>query len=196
MVLGLATSAILFIIFAALITMLMGLSYVRLGGGLVLLYIAAKLLVPEKADGTEVEAAAHLWRAARLIAIADIIMSLDNIIAVAAVARGNFVLLAIGVAMSVPIMLLGAILIAALLERFAILVWAGAALLGWIAGGIIVADPVVSGYLSGKLGNRHVPQEIEFVAAGAGAVLAVAYGLALRRLGKLRLGAATASRGR
>ena len=78
-----------------------------------------------------------MWRAVKIVAVADIVMSLDNIIAIAAVARGNLVLLVIGLAVSIPIILAGAALFMALLDRFPILVWAGAALLGWVAGDIM-----------------------------------------------------------
>ena len=76
----------------------------------------------------------HLWRAVRIVAVADIIMSLDNVIAIAAAAEGNFALILIGLAISIPLIVAGAALIMSLLERFPILVWAGAALLGWIVG--------------------------------------------------------------
>src|SRR6266436_7177784 len=95
-------------------------------------YIAAKLLVPDDPDEDETEAAEHLWRAVKIVAIADIIMSLDNVIAIAAAAQGNMALLVIGLAISIPLIVAGAALIMALLDRFPILVWAGAALLGWI----------------------------------------------------------------
>ena len=116
-----------------------------------------------------------MWRVVRIVAVADLIMGLDNIIAVAAVARGNLALLVIGLAVSIPIILAGAALIMALLDRFPILVWAGAALLGWIAGDIIATDPAVSGYLTAELGEK-VAWRIEMAAAGAGALLVIAVG--------------------
>src|SRR5208282_2480385 len=97
-------------------------------GGVALLFIAAKLIVPKPADRNEVEAVAHLWRAIRIVVVADLIMSLDNIIAVAAAAKGDFLLLGIGLAVSIPLIVAGAAMIVALLDRFPILVWAGAAL--------------------------------------------------------------------
>ena len=83
----------------------------------------------------------------RIVAIADIIMSLDNVIAIAAAAGGNMALLVLGLAISIPLIVAGAALIMALLDRFPILVWAGAALLGWIVGEVIATDPVVTAYL-------------------------------------------------
>lgn len=180
---GAGTAAMLLVIFAAVVTPLMMLPYVKLGGGLALFYIAVKLLAPENADAEAVEAAAHLWRVVRIVVATDVIMSLDNIIAVAAVARGDLALLAIGLAVSIPIVLAGAALVAALFNRFPILVWAGAALLGWIAGEIIAADPAVSGYLTAGFGGTPT-RRVELMAAGAGAVLVIAAGGLRRRLCK------------
>jgi len=188
---GAALAVLLLIIFAAAIAPLATLPYARLIGGLALIYIAAKLVVPEAGDRNEVAATAHLWRAVRIIALADVIMSFDNIVAVTTVARGDFVLLVIGLAISVPIILAGAVLIMALLNRLPILVWAGAGLLGWIAGDAIATDPVVSGYLPAVLGGRFARQA-ETIAAGTGMVLAIAAGALWRRLRKSRPRAAAA----
>jgi predicted tellurium resistance membrane protein TerC len=122
----------------------------------------------------------HLWRVVRIVALADIVMGFDNIIAVAAVARGNLALLVVGLVISIPIVLLGAALISALLDRFPLLVWAGAALLGWIAGDIIATDRVVSDYLIADLGETFARQAA-IAAACAGAVLVIAAGVLLRR---------------
>ena len=105
--------------------------------------IAAKLLVPEEEDEEGVQSASHLWAAVQIVAIADIVMSLDNVIAVAAAANGSVPLLVLGLAISIPLIVAGAALIMALLNRLPILVWAGAALLGWIAGDVIATDPAI-----------------------------------------------------
>ncbi|MGA2311460.1 MAG: TerC family protein [Xanthobacteraceae bacterium] len=177
---GAGTAALLLIIFAAVVTQLLMFPYFKLIGGLALIYIAVKLLVPEDRDKNEVEAATHLWRVVRIVAVADLIMSLDNIIAIAAVARGNLTLLVTGLAVSIPIILAGAALFMALLDRFPILVWAGAALLGWIAGDIMAVDPAVAGYLTAALGEN-AASWIEMAAGGAGALLVVAVGAFLGR---------------
>jgi YjbE family integral membrane protein len=180
MAIGAGVAVILLIIFTGVIAQLMQLPYLKLIGGLALFYIAAKLLVPESADKDEVEAVAHLWRAVRIVVVADIIMSLDNIIAVAAAAKGNILLLAIGLAVSIPLIIAGAALIMALLDRFPILVWAGAALLGWVAGEVIATDPAVSGYLTAAFGEK-LAHQVDWAAAGAGAVLVIAAGGLWRR---------------
>jgi YjbE family integral membrane protein len=148
MILGAAAAVILRIIFTGIVATLMGLPYLKLVGGLALLVIAAKLLVPEEEEGDGVKSASHLWAAIQIVVIADIVMSLDNVIAVAAAAKGSVPLLVLGLAISVPLIVAGAALIMALLTRLPILVWAGAALLGWIAGEVIATDPAVAPVLS------------------------------------------------
>lgn len=92
-------------------------------------------------------ASTKLWQAVKIIAIADVGMSLDSVIAIAMAARGSYALLMFGLAVSIPLSMAGAALIMALLERFPIIIWAGAALLGWIAGEIIAKDPSITGAL-------------------------------------------------
>jgi len=143
MIFGAGAAVILRIIFTGIVASLMELPYLKLVGGLALLVIAAKLLVPEQEDEEGVESASHLWAAVQIVVVADIVMSLDNVIAVAAAANGSFPLLILGLAISIPLIVAGAALIMALLNRLPILVWAGAALLGWIAGDVIATDPAV-----------------------------------------------------
>src|SRR3954466_11562268 len=142
MILGAAAAVILRIIFTGIVATLMALPYLKLIGGLALIVIAAKLLVPEEEDDN-VQSASHLWAAVQIVVVADIVMSLDNVIAVAAAANGSVPLLVLGLAVSIPLIVAGAALIMALLSRLPILVWAGAALLGWIAGDVIATDPAI-----------------------------------------------------
>jgi YjbE family integral membrane protein len=143
MILGAGVAVFLRIIFTGIVASLMELPYLKLVGGLALLVIAAKLLVPEEEDEEGTHAAAHLWAAVQVVAIADIVMSLDNVIAVAAAANGSVPLLVLGLAISVPLIVAGAAIIMALLTKLPILVWAGAGLLGWIAGEVMATDPAV-----------------------------------------------------
>src|SRR5919206_675606 len=143
MIFGAGAAVMLRIIFTGIVASLMELPYLKLVGGLALIVIAAKLLVPENEDEDDVESASHLWQAVQIVVVADIVMSLDNVIAVAAAANGSVPLLVLGLAISVPLIVAGAALIMALLARLPILVWAGAALLGWIAGEVIATDPAI-----------------------------------------------------
>jgi YjbE family integral membrane protein len=143
MILGTAAAVLLRIIFTVIIASVMGLPYLKLVGGLALLVIAAKLLVPQEEEAHSVGDASHLWAAVQIVVVADIVMSLDNVIAVAAAADGSLPLLVLGLASSIPLIIAGAALIMALLGMLPILVWAGSALLGWIAGEVIATDPAV-----------------------------------------------------
>ncbi|HEV7634665.1 MAG TPA: TerC family protein [Bradyrhizobium sp.] len=158
MILGAGAAVILRIIFTGIVVTLMELPYLKLVGGLALLVIAAKLLVPEGEDEDGVESASHLWAAVQIVVVADIVMSLDNVIAVAAAANGSVPLLILGLAISIPLIVAGAALIMALLTRLPILIWAGAALLGWIAGEVMATDPAVhpklQGLFAGALGEK------------------------------------------
>ncbi|MEN3351134.1 MAG: hypothetical protein V7632_4769 [Bradyrhizobium sp.] len=158
MIFGAAAAVILRVIFTGIVASLMELPYLKLVGGLALIVIAAKLLVPEQEDEDSVDTASHLWAAVQIVVVADIVMSLDNVIAVAAAANGSVPLLVLGLAISVPLIVAGAALIMALLNKLPILVWAGAALLGWIAGDVIATDPAVHPRLdalfSGPLGAK------------------------------------------
>ena len=142
MVIGAGIAVVLLIAFTGIVARLMVLPYLKLVGGLALLAIAAKLLVPED-EGDDVTAGTSLWHAIRIVVIADIVMSLDNVIAVAAAANGQISLLILGLAISIPMIIAGAALIMLILDRFPVLVWLGAMLLGWIAGEVIATDPAV-----------------------------------------------------
>jgi len=177
MVIGAGFAAVLLVVFTSIVSTLMTLPYLKMASGLALLWIAAKLLGPQPHDkeGTP-EAARDLWRAVRIVVIADIVMSLDNIIAVAAVAKGNYLLLGIGLAVSIPIVIAGSALILALLERFPLLVWGGAAILGWVAGDIFATDPVIE-----RLVNGFSEREIELAAQITGVVVVLGVGWLWRR---------------
>lgn len=149
MILGAGVAVFLRIIFTGIVATLMALPYLKLVGGVALLVIAAKLLVPEPEDEEGMDAASHLWGAVQVVAIADIVMSLDNVIAVAAAANGSVPLLVLGLAISVPLIVAGAALIMALLTKLPILVWAGAGLLGWVAGEVMATDPAAVPFLRG-----------------------------------------------
>ena len=164
MILGAGVAVFLRIIFTFIVVTLMTMPFLKLIGGLALLVIAAKLLVPEKEDEDGVQAAAHLWAAVRIVAVADIIMSLDNVIAVAAAANGSAILLILGLAISIPMIVAGAALIMELLDRLPALVWLGAALLGWIAGEVIATDPAVAPWLHRVL-DGHIALDVDTTSA-------------------------------
>lgn len=145
MVIGTAVALGLRLVFATILSSLMLFPYIKIFGGLALLWIALKLLVPtHDGDSADVTGNDSLWRAVKLIALADVVMSLDNVIAVTGAADGNNALLVFGLGISVPAIVLGASIIMSLLKYFPLLIWAGAALLGWIAGDMFATDPVIT----------------------------------------------------
>jgi YjbE family integral membrane protein len=168
MVLGAGCAAVLLILFTGIVATLLKLPYLKLIGGIALFWVAVKLVAPQPHDAEDTpEAVEDLWRAVRVVVIANIVMSLDNVIAVAAAAHGNYLLLALGLAISIPVVIAGSALFLALLERFPWVVWAGGALLGWIAGGLLPDDAFVAQYIVKLYGAPVVPslwpdaQEIE-----------------------------------
>ena len=155
MVIGAGIAVVLLIAFTGIVATLMSLPYLKLVGGVALLVIAAKLLVPED-ENDEIEAGTTLWHAVRIVVIADIVMSLDNVIAVAAAANGQVSLLILGLTVSIPMIIAGAALIMLVLDRYPVLVWLGAMLLGWIAGDVIASDPVDQSLLHEVLNGQMV----------------------------------------
>ena len=181
-ILGAGAAVVLRIVFTVGLQVVLELPYLRFVGGLLLVYIAVKLLVQEEASEDTVASSETLWGAIRTVAIADIVMSLDNVLAIAAAARGQPMLIAFGLLVSIPLIVAGATLIMAILGKFPILVWAGAALLGWIAGQLIVEDPISSPYFQqfadlyiyGPLGRHAVSYKIaEYFVQGAATMFVV-----------------------
>ncbi len=140
---GAGVAIVLRIIFTLMVVSLLSLPWLRLVGSLLLLWISVKLLTDEN-DEANVEEAASVWHAVRIVAIADMIMSLDNVLAIAGVAKDSNFLVVLGLAISIPLIVFGAQLIITLIERFPWLVWAGAALLGYVSGDMLASEPVIA----------------------------------------------------
>jgi YjbE family integral membrane protein len=179
-VLGAGTAVGLRILFAIIIAYLLELPLLKLGGGILLVWIALHLILDDAGDHGKVNAAPTLWRAVWTIAMADAVMSLDNVVAISAASHGNVWLFTFGLLLSIPLIVMGATLIMTVLARFPILTWAGAALLGWVAGGMIATDPWLVAYVPD--GQMH---DLEWPFAAAGAALVVAAGWLLKRRGRL-----------
>ena len=179
MILGAGVASILLIVFTGVVSVLMTLPYLKLVSGIALLWIAIKLLAPQAHDAEDTpEAIEDLWRAVRLVVVANIVMSLDNVIAVAAVAHGDYVLLTLGLVVSIPIVIAGSAIILALLERFPILIWGGAAILGWVAGEIFASDPIILRLFEGFSESR-----VELVAELVAVAVVLGGGYVWRRAG-------------
>lgn len=182
MVLGAGAAAILLIVFTGIVATLMKLPYLKVAGGLALFWVAIKLVSPQAHDSENTpEAVEDLWRAVRVVVVANIVMSLDNVIAVAAAAKGNYLLLGLGLAVSIPVVIAGSALFLAIIERFPIVVWGGGALLGWIAGGLLPEDPIIAEHFS-----EATAETLEVVCGIAGAIIVVLVGMYMVKSSRLR----------
>ena len=153
---------------------LLELPYLKLIGGALLLWIGIKLLLPEEGEGHgEVAASTGLLGAIKTIIVADAVMSLDNVVAVAGAADGEFILVVFGIAVSVPIIVWGSRFVLKLMDRFPVVITLGAALLGWIAGKMAASDVVVEPWIG--------PHWTHYAAAVVGAIFVVLAGKALAR---------------
>ncbi len=144
--------------------------FLKLIGSVLLLWIAVKLLLPEDGGEEGMEASGNMAAAIKTILIADLVMSLDNVIAVAAAAKGSLALLIIGLGISIPLVIFGSTLLLKLMDRYPIIITIGAALLGWVAGEMAVTDPLVKDWVDANMHWLH------WVAPAAGAVFVVALG--------------------
>jgi len=144
--------------------------YLRLVGAAALLWIAVQLLVPDEGSGDEVKTSPSMLGAMKTILIADLVMSTDNVIAVAAVAKDSILLLALGLVISIPLVVFGATLLMRLMERYPLIITLGAAILGWTAGEMAASDPALAAWVAESAPWLHSGAPI------AGAVLVVAVG--------------------
>jgi YjbE family integral membrane protein len=160
---------------------LLTLPWLKLVGSLLLFWIGIKLLLPEEGD-ENIDASDNLISAIKTILIADLVMSIDNVIAVAAAAQGSMTLLVLGLAISIPLVIFGSTLLLHLMERWPVIITIGGGLLGFVAGEMLVTDPALKGWLSGigvefdgekpKVGGL----SLEIICGLAGAVIVIAAG--------------------
>jgi YjbE family integral membrane protein len=172
---GSAAAVILRIILCLIIEWVLKIPYLKLIGGILLLYIGVKLVIAEEAGEADVAAESHLWGAIQTILIADAVMSLDNVVAIAAAAHDSVLLITLGLIISIPLIVYGSQMLLRVLTRFPILVILGGGLLGWVAGDIIVSDPFVHTRLPF---NEHL---LALITQSVLAVVVIAVGLALAR---------------
>ena len=146
---GTIGAVVLRIVLIAVITQILLIPFLQALGGLVLLWIAVKLVRQDasEATGHKVREVATLWEAIGIIIVADLIMSLDNVLAVAGTAHGDLTLVLFGIALSIPIVICGSSFLARLMERFRWIVWLGGGVLGWVAGELAVTDTLVRAFI-------------------------------------------------
>ncbi|AOB30789.1 hypothetical protein AKI39_08905 [Bordetella sp. H567] len=176
-VIGSAAAIIMRIILTLVAAKLLLLPWLKLIGAVLLVYIGVSLLMPEDEDDGGAKSHGNLLSAIRTIMIADLVMSLDNVVAVAAAAMGDTTLLVLGLAISIPLVIFGSTLLLKVIERFPIIVWVGAALLGFIAGELLVGDPALHdsvARIDAALGTTE--HNLALMAGAFGAVLVLLLG--------------------
>ncbi len=166
---GSGAAIVLRIVLTLFAVALLSLPWLKLVGGAALLWIGVKLLVPEDED-PDIKSSDNLWIAIRTILVADLIMSLDNVIAVAAAAGGHWVLMIIGLAISIPIVIFGATLLVKVMERWPVIITIGAGLIGFVAGEMGWEDLAIEGFTKG------FPPEMKYVTAAIGAAFVIVMG--------------------
>jgi YjbE family integral membrane protein len=166
---GSGAAILLRIVLTLFAVALLGLPWLKLIGAALLLWIGVKLLIPEE-GGPEVRAGNSIWSAVKTILIADLVMSTDNVIAVAAAAGGDWLLMAIGLAISIPLVIFGATLLVGLMERWPVIITIGAGLLGFVAGEMAWEDPAIASF------TMHWPEGMRYAVALACAALVVGLG--------------------
>lgn len=166
---GSGAAVVLRIALTVVAARLLALPYLQIVGGLLLLYIGFQLLSDEEEGEGESKEYGSMFAAVRTILIADLVMSLDNVIAVAAAAQGDNVLLILGLAISIPLVIFGSTMMIKLMERFPIIVMLGAALIGWVGGETIAGDVSLHGLVEAN-------PWLHYVAAALGAAFVVLAG--------------------
>jgi YjbE family integral membrane protein len=176
---GSAAAIILRFLLTITAVQLLSMPYLKLVGAILLVYIGVQLLT-EDDDENEMDGQNHIWEAIRTILIADLVMSLDNVVAVAAAAQkgpeeARLLLLVIGLGLSIPLIIFGSTLLLRVMERFPIIITMGAALLGYLAGSMVVEDPATHDVIAQIIPNAHI------VLAISGALLVIALGYFLKQ---------------
>jgi YjbE family integral membrane protein len=177
---GSAAAIVMRILLTLLAVEMLKWPWLKIIGGLLLLYIGVSLLNEDDGEGGEAHSTGTMMAAIRTILVADLVMSLDNVLAVAAAAKGNTVLLVLGLAISIPLIIFGSTLLLKVMERFPIIITLGAGLLGFLAGEMLLTDPAVAA----RFGE--IPHDIVNIAGAVGAVLVVAVGLWMQKRSRQR----------
>lgn len=165
-ILGAGAAVALRVVLTLFVTQVMNVAWLKLIGGLLLFWVALKLVIDTEEEEHKVREASTMWSAVWTIVVADAVMSLDNVLAIAAAAQGHFGLVIFGLVLSIPLVVAGSRFIMWLMDRFPVVIWAGAALLGSLAGGMIAHEEFVARQIA------HIPHA-DLIAQAVGAALVV-----------------------
>ena len=172
---GAGAAVVMRILLTIVAVELLKLSFLKIIGSVLLIWIAVKLLIPEEGGEEDIASSNNLFAAIKTILIADLVMSLDNVIAVAAAAKGSELLLILGLGISIPLVVFGASMLLKMMERYPVIITIGAGILGLVAGEMIITDPVLIHRV-----EEHA-KWLHWVAPAAGAILVVFTGKTLAR---------------
>jgi YjbE family integral membrane protein len=187
---GTAGAIVLRVVLIFFALQLLAIPYLKLIGALLLVWIGVKLLAPDEDGHGDISASDKLWAAVKTIIVADLVMSVDNVIAIAGAAQGTgehqLILVIFGLVVSIPIIVWGSQLVIKLMDRFPVIITAGGMLLGWIAGTMAVTDPAVMPFMpmAGEVAQGQAPEVLagaRYGAGVAGALLVLAIGLLMKR---------------
>lgn len=171
-ILGSGAAIVLRVVLTTVAARVLALPYLKMAGALLLLWIGVQLLMPgTPKEGSARTSSDHLITAVRIILVADFIMSLDNVIAVAGAAHGDLVLLILGLAISIPLIIFGSTAILKLMDRFPVVIKLGAGLLGYVAGEMFIGEPVLQAYLESPIASMTIPWVGAVLVLGLGAWL-------------------------
>jgi len=176
---GSAAAIILRVILTITAVQLLSLPYLKIIGAVLLIYIGVQLLA-DSDDEADMEGHANIWGAIRTILVADLVMSLDNVIAVAAAAQKGpeetrLILLIIGLGLSIPLIIFGSTMLLKVMDRFPVIITLGAGLLGLLAGGMLVEDPAIKDTIQGAMEDAHMIFE------GVGVAIVILLGTYLKK---------------
>jgi YjbE family integral membrane protein len=172
---GVVGTVVLRVVLTSFAVQLLLLPYLRFGGAALLVWIGIRLIAEDDGEGHEIQASDRLVSAVKTVIVADLVMSIDNVIGVAGAAKGSLPLLVFGLVVSIPLVVVGSQIIMKLIERFHWLVVAGGGLLGYIAGEIAIEDAAVKPWIDANAPVLH------YLAPAVGIVIVVAAGIWLTR---------------
>jgi len=181
---GALAAVLLRVLFTFFASQLLNVSFVKLVGGVLILWIAVKLLIDTNDETTNKSSANTVWKAVWIILVADFTMSLDNILAVAGASHGNLPLLIFGLGLSIPLVIFTSSLISRLMEKYAFIIWIGAAVLGKVGAEMMITDPFIVDNVLSPLGLTELKKSVDhanhilvIICEVAGALGVIAIGL-------------------
>ena len=167
-VFGTVGAIVLRLFFVVMVTHLLSVPFLQSICGMLLIWIAVKLVRPNQSSPDDVRSGSTLKEAIWVIVVADIVMSLDNVLAISAAAAGDMVLVTFGLLLSIPLVVWGSGILARLMHRFPLIIWIGGGVLGFVAGDLILKDPLVGPFISSVTLHRFIPYLLGLVVSFMG----------------------------